>query len=574
MIAYNARIKARGAYEVARWSRERDVPPVGPSPVIWQRHEYLLRSDGEVLSKHTVKWSDGQRHDYGWKLWSKVKAGYPVEKQIEIVDAHLIPKGFLRVSANPPPAGVLTPELKQAVRHLIYEMSAFTPEAEVLAIVQRRLGVPANFMPVVSQYAKDVFQQHKRFVRYGRNPDDVGWVVHSYKGVEEFSATHEAAREYMLGYAARLVEKSHKPATVIHPRRFTVARFIWKDGRVVDDSGYGGNPIDPRSVRVLKRGRKGVAIGCEAGQWDARNKRCLSGGIAVNPAKSIANEEAARELQLYIENDADLYRQQYQPIIKNLMLKRAKGIYDLVLSVKLWMYLVDNGARKYAKEFGVPNRPASDIFSRATRLVVAQNLAINFRAEANLGHYDSYLPKKYGAGPIRPDFTRNPMYGRKREWPFGEYGITSVEKRQRLIRLYTPIGQFHYYDPDQFTAMIAADGEGNYEKIRMILSRTSPDYIQYAGRQEYSNNSTEITPSITAIRRAVPAYRRWASAPPKTKYSVPAVPVNLPDPYDRLGKVLDIRVNTMANFRRPYNPWAVCRSMQNKYDWSDRKTER
>ena len=59
-------------------------------------------------------------------------------------------------------------------------------------------------------------------------------------------------------------------------------------------------------------------------------------------------QDLADELELLATNDGDLYRRQYMPIIKNLMRKRAKNIYDHNLAIKLWRYLIDNVAKKEA----------------------------------------------------------------------------------------------------------------------------------------------------------------------------------------------------------------------------------
>ena len=59
-------------------------------------------------------------------------------------------------------------------------------------------------------------------------------------------------------------------------------------------------------------------------------------------------QDLADELELLATNDGDLYRRQYMPIIKNLMRKRAKGVYDHNLAIKLWRYLIDNVAKQEA----------------------------------------------------------------------------------------------------------------------------------------------------------------------------------------------------------------------------------
>jgi len=84
------------------------------------------------------------------------------------------------------------------------------------------------------------------------------------------------------------------------------------------------------------------------------------------------------ELKLFIDNDGDLYRQQTTSITKNLQRKLAKGVFDKEKSKKLWMYLVESGAKKYAKEFG---GEWHKIFSMADRKAVAAELADDFASE-------------------------------------------------------------------------------------------------------------------------------------------------------------------------------------------------
>lgn len=121
-----------------------------------------------------------------------------------------------------------------------------------------------------------------------------------------------------------------------------------------------------------------------------------------NPRSGPVDQGAARELENYITSSGDLYRQQMQPILKNLVTKRARGIYKIEKAVKLWMHLVDNGARKYIREFGVPGSPIDAVFNRNTRLAVAKDLEQHYRGEMELGNYDSFLPKKYRKNPYGP----------------------------------------------------------------------------------------------------------------------------------------------------------------------------
>jgi len=81
------------------------------------------------------------------------------------------------------------------------------------------------------------------------------------------------------------------------------------------------------------------------------------------------------ELKMYIDNDADLYRQRLVPIVKNIQKKMKSGKYDHKKAPKLWKYLVDDGAKKYQKEFpGVK-------FSRQEKDAVAQEFADEYKDE-------------------------------------------------------------------------------------------------------------------------------------------------------------------------------------------------
>ncbi len=129
------------------------------------------------------------------------------------------------------------------------------------------------------------------------------------------------------------------------------------------------------------------------------------------------------ELEIYIENDGQLYRSQALPIVKNLTAKKASGKYNAALAEKLYMYLVNNGAKKYGKEFG---GDGLKMFSVADRKAVAANLRKSFEAEFASGAYDEYIPAKYRA-------KRNPMYGGRVCNPqAGDYELTEVRKLRRL----------------------------------------------------------------------------------------------------------------------------------------------
>lgn len=64
------------------------------------------------------------------------------------------------------------------------------------------------------------------------------------------------------------------------------------------------------------------------------------------------DNSAKTELQLYIDNDSELYKTK-TALIKNYSRRRKKGKFDNEKAVKgVENNLVDKGARKYQKEFG------------------------------------------------------------------------------------------------------------------------------------------------------------------------------------------------------------------------------
>ena len=82
-----------------------------------------------------------------------------------------------------------------------------------------------------------------------------------------------------------------------------------------------------------------------------------------------------RELKLYIDNDASIYRQRYIPILKNLSKKKKKGNYRKGLASKAFMYLVDDGAKRYVKSYG---GNARDVFPTRERKELAKEYVDEF----------------------------------------------------------------------------------------------------------------------------------------------------------------------------------------------------
>tara|TARA_Y100001937_G_scaffold5225_1_gene6912 strand:+ start:1242 stop:1622 length:381 start_codon:yes stop_codon:yes gene_type:complete len=104
--------------------------------------------------------------------------------------------------------------------------------------------------------------------------------------------------------------------------------------------------------------------------------------------------EEKRELELFIMNDQDLYRQMFMPIIMNIVRKMKRGVYDHKLAPRLWQYLVDQGAKKYVMQHGGTVR---NTFPKRAREELASDLADEQMEMIKAGEYSiatGYDPKK------------------------------------------------------------------------------------------------------------------------------------------------------------------------------------
>ena len=101
------------------------------------------------------------------------------------------------------------------------------------------------------------------------------------------------------------------------------------------------------------------------------------------------DSDAVNELDSYINNNEDLYRRKFMPIISNIKRKIAKGVYDHEKAQILWMYLVDDAAKAYIDEHGSIDQDVKDVFPKETRLQVAQVIADREKENIEQGEYNA-----------------------------------------------------------------------------------------------------------------------------------------------------------------------------------------
>ena len=89
------------------------------------------------------------------------------------------------------------------------------------------------------------------------------------------------------------------------------------------------------------------------------------------------NQRAVHEIVLFIENDGNLYRQMYQPIVLNYAKKVVAKTYNREKAIKGVVGLVNEGIRMWRKEFGLEEAREYDLgpgVSMATKVEAARQI--------------------------------------------------------------------------------------------------------------------------------------------------------------------------------------------------------
>lgn len=92
--------------------------------------------------------------------------------------------------------------------------------------------------------------------------------------------------------------------------------------------------------------------------------------------ETVIDMEAARELELYVENTSHLYHYYIVPYIQSLHKKYIKGTYDPEKAVPGWERIATEGAKMYENEF--LNVRYYRVFNKATREEAARQLQESF----------------------------------------------------------------------------------------------------------------------------------------------------------------------------------------------------
>ena len=156
------------------------------------------------------------------------------------------------------------------------------------------------------------------------------------------------------------------------------------DPRYMDDENLlksEGNEFSGKRQAAIDAGKDEFEVGGKKYKVEAEHK------FTKNSVTEEADDDAARELELYAENDESLYRQSYVPIAKNLSKKFKKGVYDSELAKKLWKYHADRAAQKYGMDHAGGSKEGLRMFSPDTRRAFARSLEDYWHDEMKSGNF-------------------------------------------------------------------------------------------------------------------------------------------------------------------------------------------
>jgi hypothetical protein len=118
---------------------------------------------------------------------------------------------------------------------------------------------------------------------------------------------------------------------------------------------------------------------------ELQHKHMIGKRIKIGSLPTYKDKDAAREIQLFADNDSQLYYQRRNPILKNLSKKYLKGQYDIEKAAKLWRYYIDAALQKYHKEFG-GRGSWSNLLSVPDRNLLSLEYAKRTKEEFDLGN--------------------------------------------------------------------------------------------------------------------------------------------------------------------------------------------
>ena len=150
-------------------------------------------------------------------------------------------------------------------------------------------------------------------------------------------------------------------------------------------------PLNLKKDKLYSAKKPGKRIAKKSGKtyYESRENRSDKGkllGIKIGNIPTYKDKDAARDVQLFADNDYMLYQQRKRPILINLGKKYKKGTYDVNKAAKLWRYYVDAALQKYHKEYKNSGK-WYDMLSVPDRNLLSLDYAIETKNEFDLGNF-------------------------------------------------------------------------------------------------------------------------------------------------------------------------------------------
>ncbi len=131
-----------------------------------------------------------------------------------------------------------------------------------------------------------------------------------------------------------------------------------------------------------------------------RNSTVRMPAVAGNPTRDENARNLADDLVLFIESDGGMH-DLVQATRKNLINKKARGVYDISKAVKAWTNVANKGAQEYHRQVpnlvaaGWPSHGSYGAFSPTARNFAGLEMFGTYESAAHFGEYDYLLAKKY-----------------------------------------------------------------------------------------------------------------------------------------------------------------------------------
>jgi hypothetical protein len=185
--------------------------------------------------------------------------------------------------------------------------------------------------------------------------------------VKKKTAKKKVAKKKAVGKVDRKLKKGLASKGLKMPHGYDVVK------RKRKISGIKRKPTEKAVLKSIKHAEK--------------VQKAHMSGIKVGNIPAYKDKDAAREIQLFADNDYMLYQQRMRPILINLGKKYKKGTYDIHKAAKLFRYYIDAAMQKYQKEYGSRGDKWYDLLSVPDRNVLALDYAIETKNEFDLGNF-------------------------------------------------------------------------------------------------------------------------------------------------------------------------------------------